>query len=345
MAQGDRFDPGYFGERQNGDQNIKTSPQGSRKKFRKPGLDWGTFVWPILFLVTHIIVSSLAMGVWMIIKSIMDPSFAYELQIVTQSMNTIGLQELLMRDILPLTIAYSIVQIIIYGIFLMVKQKKEKYYVLYRSGRVGDWASGISMMFTTLGIAMLWLSLLNYLARRVGFVEDIVREYEDLTESAFSMGDTHPIILILALSVLVPIAEELLFRGIIMAEMRRVMSPWLAIVANALLFAIFHMQLVQSVYVIIAGLALAAAYVWSESLVLPIAMHMVYNFFGGVFGQLVVLEGNAIIAYNIVMISVSIIGLILAFVMYKKRRLPYKKPIPYALEGVPGVDPMTHGDQ
>ncbi len=77
------------------------------------------------------------------------------------------------------------------------------------------------------------------------------------------------------------------FRGIIQGELRRAMPEWLAVVIQALAFAIFHMQPIQSSYVFLPGLLLGAAYAWSRSLWVPIVMHIFFNLLGSLVPSLI----------------------------------------------------------
>lgn len=331
MTQANQYDPGYFRHDINHNENPQ-APRPVKNKIRKPGLDYGTFLWPILGMFLHVATSTVVMIVWMVGKMILSPSYLQKASEVFENGKTSEIMGLLMGDFIPMAIVYSIVQIILFAVFLIYRNKKEKYYVLKRSGRVGDWVSAIMVTFSCLGLATLWMMLLAMLGERFKMFSEMLEGYNELTESSFAMGDHHPLILTLGLAILVPIAEELLFRGIIMAEMRRVMPSWLAILLNALLFALFHGNPVQGVYVVIAGIGLAAAYVWSESIWVPILMHMIYNFFGSVFVQIVPFDERGMMIFQIIVGVIGVIGLGLFILMFKKRRLPYKKPIPHEIE-------------
>jgi membrane protease YdiL (CAAX protease family) len=65
------------------------------------------------------------------------------------------------------------------------------------------------------------------------------------------------------------------------------MPEWLAVVIQALAFAIFHMQPIQSSYVFLPGLLLGAAYAWSRSLWVPIVMHIFFNLLGSLVPSLI----------------------------------------------------------
>lgn len=82
---------------------------------------------------------------------------------------------------------------------------------------------------------------------------------------------------IICLGILTPIAEELVFRGLIFKRMREVLSMKRAILISALIFGIYHGNLVQAVYGGVLGALLAYTYEKYGSLKAPILAHMVLN--------------------------------------------------------------------
>lgn len=74
-----------------------------------------------------------------------------------------------------------------------------------------------------------------------------------------------------------PIAEELLFRGILYARLRRLMEPSAAIVVSAALFAVYHGNLVQGIYAFVIGCFLAYAYEYFGDFRMPAAIHVMAN--------------------------------------------------------------------
>ncbi len=82
---------------------------------------------------------------------------------------------------------------------------------------------------------------------------------------------------------LAPVAEELLFRGLLLRLFRPFGDVW-AILLSSLLFAFAHGSLFQMPYAFVAGLFLAYAAVASGSILFPLLFHFLYNlltFFGG----------------------------------------------------------------
>lgn len=75
----------------------------------------------------------------------------------------------------------------------------------------------------------------------------------------------------------VPVLEELLFRGVVLAGLLRSRRPWVAIAQSALLFGIFHFNPSQSLNAALAGLLLGWLYYRTRSLGLCIALHALFN--------------------------------------------------------------------
>lgn len=82
---------------------------------------------------------------------------------------------------------------------------------------------------------------------------------------------------ILYSGILIPILEELLFRGLVFRVLRKWTTfPW-ALLVSAVVFGIYHGNLVQFVYAGICGVLLAYLYEKYDSIVAPICSHMTMN--------------------------------------------------------------------
>lgn len=100
---------------------------------------------------------------------------------------------------------------------------------------------------------------------------------EDLLENEFD-GLTHTVMGAFTISVLAPLLEEVMFRGAIQGYMmRRMRSPWAAIIAAALVFGIFHMNPVQVVYATLLGVVFGWIYYRTGSLMSVIVGHILNN--------------------------------------------------------------------
>ncbi|NHZ37566.1 CPBP family intramembrane glutamic endopeptidase [Massilia rubra] len=83
--------------------------------------------------------------------------------------------------------------------------------------------------------------------------------------------------MIVAICVLAPVLEEMLFRGIILRSFLGQYPKWAAILASAGLFGFAHMNLYQYVGAVIIGVFLGWLYERTRSLLPCIALHAAYN--------------------------------------------------------------------
>jgi membrane protease YdiL (CAAX protease family) len=76
---------------------------------------------------------------------------------------------------------------------------------------------------------------------------------------------------------LVPVAEEIFFRGILYPWLKQIGFPRLALWGTAVMFAALHMNLVTFVPLMILALVLTSLYERTENLLAPIAAHGLFN--------------------------------------------------------------------
>ena len=82
---------------------------------------------------------------------------------------------------------------------------------------------------------------------------------------------------LLTLVVLVPVTEEILFRGLLYCRTAKLAPKWFAAVLTAGLFALYHGNLQQAVFAFPMGLLLAFAMEKEQALSGPVCVHMGSN--------------------------------------------------------------------
>ena len=108
---------------------------------------------------------------------------------------------------------------------------------------------------------------------------EVMENYSQLMESA-GLGSNIFTTVIYA-CFLGPIAEELMFRGVSQAYLTRSNAhPAVVIIAQAILFGIAHMNLVQSTYAFVLGAFLGFLRYKSGNIRITIFAHIVFNVFG-----------------------------------------------------------------
>lgn len=93
---------------------------------------------------------------------------------------------------------------------------------------------------------------------------------------------------IAAIYIIAPITEELVFRGLIMSELRKAMKAFPAIFISALLFGAIHLMtgsIITVIHALIGGLIFGLAYEKTGSLFAAVAAHLAGNL-GGLIPEL-----------------------------------------------------------
>jgi membrane protease YdiL (CAAX protease family) len=76
---------------------------------------------------------------------------------------------------------------------------------------------------------------------------------------------------------LAPVAEEILFRGILYPLMRRISNPCAAIWVTSVIFGVFHMNAMTFLPLTLLGATLALLYEKTGNLMSPILAHSLFN--------------------------------------------------------------------
>lgn len=108
----------------------------------------------------------------------------------------------------------------------------------------------------------------------IGNLSVISESYESTMEAFYSA----PVLVqILSLAILVPISEELVFRGLLFKRLREKGTFMQAALYSAVVFGLLHGNLVQIIYGFILGMMLCYLYEKYGSVKAPIAAHIVMN--------------------------------------------------------------------
>lgn len=111
-------------------------------------------------------------------------------------------------------------------------------------------------------------------------------------------------------AVVAPIVEELIFRGVLMRRLNKVMNIFLAAFLSSLTFGLLHGNIVQNTYATVLGLVMAFVAVRCGSILSSIFFHVIFNIIGN-FGLMGFLVGESLMS-NII---AGIIGLVIVIAM------------------------------
>lgn len=110
--------------------------------------------------------------------------------------------------------------------------------------------------------------------------------YAEMLEAMLEnvVGLATPLGALLLLGVLVPVGEEILFRGVILRSLLDRWGTWPAILVSSLVFAVFHLHPVHGLVALVLGISAAWAMVATGSLWAAVAVHVTNNSLGVVLG-------------------------------------------------------------
>lgn len=283
-------------------------------EFKRQRVDALTILAPLLFMLLHAIFLSLAaMGVAVVyiftnnvsLSALSDTEALQKLLVDSQAQNWAS-------------VLLGLVMVPIYCIYLNYRRRKYPDILLTERAPGRYWLTGFSAIMGSLGLSMIWISILIYLSETIPAIRVHYDNYINAVEG-LQRADGSFWLEFLAIVVMIPIAEELLFRGILQGEIRRVAPAWAAVSLSAIVFALFHILPFQIAYVIIPALVLALVYELTHNILIPIFMHMVYNFFGGgLFSRLLGLPDDSLILFWVEMVFI-IIGLVLLILLIRER--------------------------
>ena len=82
---------------------------------------------------------------------------------------------------------------------------------------------------------------------------------------------------IIGLGILVPVAEELIFRGLLYARIRRTLPVWASVLTASVIFALYHGNMIQILFAFPMAIILTLLYEKGKWISYPILFHMGVN--------------------------------------------------------------------
>ena len=185
------------------------------------------------------------------------------------------LTEELMRALgahMPLILLISIAVTV--PIYYLIYHNRKQELLTFVSLR-GLGAAGIPML-VIFGVSLNFLiEWLLSLASRLAFMAPYFESYNEKMANAIMGGGFIPSLL--TVGILGPIFEELLYRGLIFGELRKITKVRTALVIQAVLFGAMHLDVIQSSYALIIGILLGFVYYRSNSIIAPMIVHISIN--------------------------------------------------------------------
>jgi len=124
---------------------------------------------------------------------------------------------------------------------------------------------------------------------------------------------------IVTIGVLIPILEEIIYRGLIFDQLRKNIPLAPALIIQALIFGIVHLNVVQGSYAFLLAILMGIALVRSGSILLPIAIHVGMNLSGVILSKYQHLIDETM-ELPLLIASYALAILCIAFMFYKTKK-------------------------
>ncbi len=105
-------------------------------------------------------------------------------------------------------------------------------------------------------------------------LDDVIGSYEKVSSQLLKGGIG---IQLVSLGIVVPIAEELIYRGLVFLRMKKIMEVWTAAVFASVMFGLFHFNLLQGVYTFMLSMVLITVFLKYRSIIPCIIIHSMAN--------------------------------------------------------------------
>lgn len=179
----------------------------------------------------------------------------------------------------------------------------------------------VPITLAMLGAVNLYMIGLETLSQHSAVIKDLLTEYSKNTSLPDSTKGLETVGYYIGVGILIPVIEELIFRGIILGEFLATMKPQTAVFWAAFIFGVMHMQPIQIGYAFVCGLLLGFVYLYSNSLFFSICVHIIFNLLGGILP--VVFADNPSILNTVGYIEISFIFIGILCILHLRKN--YRK--------------------
>ncbi len=222
--------------------------------------------------IRTLLIAALALAVFICLEYIVFTVFAY-----------FGIDRKIYRG--TYNFATCILVFVAMFVYNLVCTKKKQ--PVFRMSRLGpDQVAALMVVgLGMLGFVTTYLAITDKIAQYQKPVSDAVQNYRESVDRFAEVPQVviplwDSILYVVTLCFIVPITEEMTFRGVFFGELRKGFSPWIAVILSAVGFGLMHGLSIHIGYALGCGLIIASCYYLTDSLVAPILLHMVFNIFG-----------------------------------------------------------------
>ena len=137
-----------------------------------------------------------------------------------------------------------------------------------------DWEGSVRLPVLTVGILAVSMSLGTNILFSLLHITELSKSFADVAGQQFMVPVWQGLLLF---GVVSPLAEEIVFRGVIYNRLKKYFPVWIAILTSAVLFGGYHGNLVQGIYGFLMGAVIAWLYEVTGNFRISVMFHAFAN--------------------------------------------------------------------
>ncbi|TWT01436.1 CPBP family intramembrane glutamic endopeptidase [Planomicrobium sp. CPCC 101079] len=172
-------------------------------------------------------------------------------------------------DVVFQLVMYVVVPAVFFGYYFRKQQASLSDVVFFKG--VKPWLpkiAGLVLLSIAFSLGIFWLQLYMLLPIAPGLV-DFFMEVPPIPDTPLYLG-----FMVFTIAILAPIAEEFMFRGLLLKRLAKKTSIWGGIIISSFLFGILHADIIGA---FLFGVLASLLYLQTGNLLVPILMHMLNN--------------------------------------------------------------------
>jgi membrane protease YdiL (CAAX protease family) len=163
----------------------------------------------------------------------------------------------------------EVIAVLFFG-YYFYKQKTSIHNVVHDQDTNWRFSSyiGIVLILNTFSLTTYWFYL---------FIQDSFFKLDPFMVNSLNGSSAYLIALMISSSVTSPIAEEFIFRGLLLNRLIKKTNRWGGILISSLLFAAMHMHAEKLIATFLFGIIASLIYLKTKNLFIPILLHILHN--------------------------------------------------------------------
>ncbi len=213
------------------------------------------------------------------------------------------------------TILASIASLGVYFIILYLREIRVRRYIKFKNVTVVD---GVLSLMLAVGFRILTGAYLMWSEKNVPMLQKSI-EGAQSGYSFNTMTTFGAVSIVISICIVAPFFEEILFRGLVLRELRGAMPDVFAVVLQAILFGLAHAVLAQSLFAAVYAVILGVLYLRVRNISVVILAHIFFNL-----SSVLEVKNTDMINQMFVTGLLLTVGTMLIFFYIYKRQRPYK---------------------